>query len=323
MNRFVLAALLAGVADSFAPPNVAPRAPTALSAMPPLIIGPMLKKMKEEKAKKKMPMADASEAANEAPGLRVGKGAWKWPPMWPYDPKFFVTAKEFEASQQKEKQSQMTSALTGLTGLPTQNGFDESPAPGTVTIPEPIEEEEDWDPIKYWGEDMADVTSDMDPDAVEKLKTHYGFYLKDGMSILELGAAEESYLPDSIKPSRHGGIGANPTMMKKNPSLTDSLVVDLNKVVEGRDVDNDDFRRLAQEPFDAVIMTNTIEFLTNPREVFRSAWYLLKPGGQMIVAFSSKAATQGKYPDATTKMWIDFNDDQHMWMTVSIKSAKE
>ena len=89
------------------------------------------------------------------------------------------------------------------------------------------------------------------------------------------------------------------------------------------DVDNDDFRRLAQEPFDVVLMANTIDFLTNPREVFRSAWYLLKPGGQMLVAFSSKAATQGKYPDAVTKMWTDFNDDQHMWMTVRSKSENE
>ena len=319
MNRFVLAALFAGAVDAFAPPKAAPRVSTTLSAMPPLIIGPMLKKMKEEKEKKKMPMADATEAANEAPGLKVGKGAWKWPAMWPYDASFFVTSKEFQVSQQKKQQSQMKDALTGMAGIPNKNGFDPNGA-NTLAVPDAAEkgeeQEETFDPLKYWGEDKADATTDMDADAVEKLKAHYEFYLNDGCSILELGAAENSYLPDSIKPSRHVGVGANPVMMKKNPSLTDTLVVDLNKVVDGRDVDNDDFRRLAQEPFDVVRMTNTIEFLTRPREVFRSAWYLLKPGGQMIVAFSTKAASLKKHPDATTKMWLDFNDDQHVWMTV-------
>ena len=317
ISRLVLAALVAGAAESFNHQRAATRSSTSLSAMPPLIIGPMLKKMKEEKEKKKMPMADPSEAANESEGLRVGASAWKWPPLWPYDSSFFVTTKSFEETQQKKQMSQMTSALTGIAQMPTnENGLQ----PGVnATAVNGDEEKEEWDPLKYWGEDQAQVTTDMDPDAVAKLKKHYEFYLRDGISILELGAAEESYLPDSIKPSRHVGVSANPVMMKRNPSLTETLVVDLNKVVEGRDVDNDDFRRLAQEPFDAVLLTNTVDFLTHPREVFRSAWYLLKPGGQMIVAFSGKEATKGKFSEATTKMWVDFNDDQHMWMTVSIQ----
>ena len=317
----VLATLLASGAESFVtcPHTQHCSSTTSLSALPPpLIIGPMLKKMQEDKMKKKMPMADPSEAANEAPGLRVGATAWKWPPIWPYDAGFFVTAKSFEQSQQKKQMSQMTSTLTGIAQIPkSDQGMVGANATALTNGAADTKDAQDvFNPLKYWGEDVAQVTTDMDPDAVAKLKAHYDFYLKDGISILELGAAEDSYLPDSIKPSRHVGVGANPVMMKKNPSLTETLVVDLNKVVEGRDVDNDDFRRLAQEPFDAVIMANTVDFLTSPREVFRSAWYLLKPGGQMIVAFSGKEGTKGKFPDATTKMWNDFNDDQHLWMTV-------
>eukprot|EP00977_Amphora_coffeiformis_P007380 scaffold1595_cov171-Amphora_coffeaeformis.AAC.21 len=329
MNRLLLVTFLASGAESFVTRPQTQTFPsstttttttTSLSALPPpLIIGPMLKKMKEENQKKKMPMADPSEAANEAPGLRVGATAWKWPPIWPYDAEFFVTAKSFEAAQQKKQMSQMTSALTGIAQIPTSdNGLASPNATALTNGAAATQDAQDvLDPLKYWGQDVAQVTTDMDPDAVARLKAHYEFYLQDGISILELGAAEDSYLPDSIKPSRHVGVGANPIMMKKNPSLTETLVVNLNKVVEGRDVDNDDFRRLAQEPFDAVIMANTVDFLTSPREVFRSAWYLLKPGGQMIVAFSGKDGTKDKFPDATTKMWNDFNDDQHLWMTGS------
>lgn len=89
------------------------------------------------------------------------------------------------------------------------------------------------------------------------------------MSILELGAAENSYLPDGLKTSRHLGVGLNQKLMDENPALTETMITNLNQVVEERDVDDDNFRLLAQEPFDAVIMANTVEYLTNPREVLR------------------------------------------------------
>ena len=99
--------------------------------------------------------------------------------------------------------------------------------------------------------------------------SHYAFYLEDDVSILELGAAENSYLPPSLKTSRHVGVGLNQKMMDMNPALTESMIVDLNTVIEDADVDDNNFRKLAENPFDAVIMANTVEFLTHPREVLR------------------------------------------------------
>jgi hypothetical protein len=89
------------------------------------------------------------------------------------------------------------------------------------------------------------------------------------MSVLELGAAEQSYLPEGLKLSRHVGVGANQKLMNQNPSLSENIVADLNDVIPDRDVNSDELRRLATEPFDAIIMANTADFLTNPREVFR------------------------------------------------------
>lgn len=99
--------------------------------------------------------------------------------------------------------------------------------------------------------------------------SHYSFYLKDGMSVLELGAAEESYLPEGLKLSRHVGVGASKNLMNKNSALTESMVVDLNDVEAEKGVNSDELRRLASEPFDVIISANTIDFLTNPREVFK------------------------------------------------------
>jgi hypothetical protein len=137
------------------------------------------------------------------------------------------------------------------------------------------------------------------------------------MSILEFGAAENSYLPDDTKPSRHVGVGLSTKLMEENPSLTEKMEVNLNQVVEEETVDSDELRKLSAEPFDAIIMTNTIDFLTHPREVYRTAWELLKPGGIMIVSFSSQKAYPEKFQRAQTKMWRDFNDDQHMYIAGS------
>jgi len=96
---------------------------------------------------------------------------------------------------------------------------------------------------------------------------HYSYYLEDGMDILELGAAEESYLPENIKLNRLLGVGLSPELMEQNPSLTERMVIDLNKV--SLDVGVEELESLGSDSFDAILMANTIDFLTDPKEVFR------------------------------------------------------
>jgi len=272
---------------------------TSLNAMPPLLIGPMLKKMREEKAKKNAPMATEEDLRGQAPGLRVGASTWKWPPIWPYDQNFFTPKADIpQAPAGPNPMAQM------MTGAPMP------PTPQVVEV-------EKLDPIQYWQVEKADVKTEMDADAVERLTSHYDFYLKDGMSVLELGAAENSYLPENLKLSRHVGVGLNDKLMDENPSLTEKVIVDLNNVVKDGDVDSDELRRLGEQPFDAIIMANTADFLMYPREVFKSVWLLLKPGGVCINAFSSNKAFGDKFTRAQTRMWQDYNDDQHMWVAGS------
>jgi len=274
------------------------QADTSLNALPPLIIGPMLKKMKEEKAKKNAPMATESDSKGQAPGLRVGGSTWKWPPVWPYDQNFFTPPEDIPKG--------------GPQGNPMAQMMTGGPAPPT---PQLIEVEK-LDVVQYWQVEQAGVKTEMDEEAAERLTKHYEFYLKDGMSVLELGAAEESYLPKNLKLARHVGVGLSDKLMDENPSLTEKLSVDLNKVVKDGDVDSDELRKLAEEPFDVIIMANTAEYLMHPREVFKSIWLLLKPGGECLNAFCTKTAFD-KFQRAQTRMWRDYNDDQHMWVAGS------
>lgn len=271
----------------------------SLNAMPPLIIGPWLRKMKEEKAKKRAPMATEQDLKGEAPGLRVGASTWKWPPVWPYDQDFF-TPKE-DIPKTPAGPNPMAQMMSG------------APMPPT---PQLIEVEK-LDAVQYWQVEKADVRTEMDEDSVERLTRHYDFYLKDGMSVLELGAAEKSYLPENLNLARHVGVGLNDKLMEENPSLTEKVIVDLNKVLQDGDVDSDELRLLKEEPFDVIIMANTADYLMHPREVFKSVWLLLKPGGTCINAFSTNKAFGDKFTRAQTRMWQDYNDDQHMWVAGS------
>ena len=110
------------------------------------------------------------------------------------------------------------------------------------------------------------------------MKSHYSFYLTNSMSILEFGAADQSYLPSNLQLKQHVGIGAIQEQMDMNPSLTSSMVLDLNDVVDdvGLRGEEELMRTLQmkngedeEKGFDAIIMANTIDFLVSPREVFK------------------------------------------------------
>jgi hypothetical protein len=89
------------------------------------------------------------------------------------------------------------------------------------------------------------------------------------MTVLELGAAEDSYLPDGLKLARLVGVGASKSAMAQNAALTESMVVNLNDVVPEEGINSDDLKKLASVQFDAIIMANTVDFLTSPRELYK------------------------------------------------------
>ena len=68
--------------------------------------------------------------------------------------------------------------------------------------------------------------------------------------------------------------------------------------------------------YDVVVVTDGIESLTNPRDVFREIWRVMKPGGRCLVCFSSKPS---KLPLRTSpvKMWTTMTNEQKIWIVGS------
>jgi len=135
----------------FTTPGVKPIQLQTVSSTQLHIIGPMIRKMKEEQAKKKMPMASDNERMVEAPGLRVGSGAWKWPPVWPYTSTDFIPKEDIVEPK--------AAPVAGLLA-------------GNLPNPGEIEEEETnaLDVLNYWGVEKADVKTEIDTESAQKLK---------------------------------------------------------------------------------------------------------------------------------------------------------
>lgn len=151
------------IASAFQPIKLGQRhvSSTELNVMPPMIISGAIKKYRDEQEKKRMPMASREEAKEEAPGLRVGASVWKWPPVWPYDKEFFMATEDIP--QKQVSMNEMASMFSGIQQSPEQL------AAQADATSEP-EDDTKLDVLKYWAEEKADVRTEMDAEAVEKLK---------------------------------------------------------------------------------------------------------------------------------------------------------
>lgn len=268
---------------------------------PVFIIGPMIRRIRAANEKKNQPLTTEEEAAAEAPGLKIGTGVWKWPPVWPYAEDFFYRPQEEPPNNPAA--AALMSGGNGPGGLPDPATLMEDAANRKL------------DTVEFWSETKKNEVTVMDEEAVTALKNHYSFYLRDGMSVLELGAAENSYLPENLRLSRHVGVGLNQELMDQNKALTEPpVVMDLADVTDDEMGLRNEGRLGDADTYDAILFTNTLEFLTKPREVMKSCWRLLKPGGIVLVAFLDREALKDSFGEAQTKMWRNYNDDQHMWM---------
>ena len=141
------------------------------------IIGPLIRKMRGDSDAKNMPMSSLDEARLEAPGLRVGKDAWKWPPVWPYDTNFFKRDSELMAEKEAKKDMNPMSALMGGGAAEAlKGGMESGSADGAEAngVKSSVEEEESgdggitFDSLKYWN-DNENVKTELDERVVEKI----------------------------------------------------------------------------------------------------------------------------------------------------------
>ena len=155
----------------------------------------------------------------------------------------------------------------------------------------PFEREDDAADAAFY--QLPRLVNHLDGAAMQRVTDIYARFLRPGNSILDLMSSWNSHLPESIQNIDVVGVGLNREEMERNERVSEVVVHDLNRAP-----------RLPFERarFDNVICTVSVEYLTNPTEVFTEVARVLKPGGHFVVTFSERW-----FPPKVVALWRDLH----------------
>ncbi|MBF0264344.1 MAG: methyltransferase domain-containing protein [Gammaproteobacteria bacterium] len=115
------------------------------------------------------------------------------------------------------------------------------------------------------------------------------FLCKDN-KVLDLMAADKSYLPENI-PLDITGLGVKKQDLENNKRLSQGIIYDVNKCQT---------LPFNSNTFDMVVCTFAIEYMTSPIELFIDVARILKSGGHFCIGFSNRF-----YQQKAVKIWRD------------------
>jgi SAM-dependent methyltransferase len=126
----------------------------------------------------------------------------------------------------------------------------------------------------------------------------YAERLQLGMRVLDLMSSYESHLPPSLTGIQLTGLGLNLEEMQANPALNQCVVHDLN---------HDPALPFADDSFDTIICTASVEYLTSPFDVMRELARVVKPGGNVMFTFADRW-----FPPKAIHLWGEVHAFERM-----------
>jgi SAM-dependent methyltransferase len=143
----------------------------------------------------------------------------------------------------------------------------------------------------------------IDEAAIATVKQFFRDVLPAHGVVLDLLSSWRSHWPEGFPKQRLVGLGLNAEEMLDNPDLDDYIVHDVNANPR---------LPFETDTFDAVAITVSIQYLTQPLEVFREVHRILKPGGPFVVIFSNRM-----FPTKAVAIWRMLDDQQHLDLVAS------
>lgn len=162
-----------------------------------------------------------------------------------------------------------------------------------------LRDDEDPDTVFY---EKPRLVGHLDSQASAHLAALYGGLVAPGARVLDLMSSYQSHLPPGLNPARVVGLGLNQAEMEANPQVGRALVHDLNQ---------EPCLPFADESFEAVICTASVEYLSQPREVFSEAARVLTPGGVLAVAFANRF-----FPPKAVHLWKELHDFEKLGLVL-------
>lgn len=127
--------------------------------------------------------------------------------------------------------------------------------------------------------DSPRFVTHVDDGFIQQLTDLYRERLKPNTHILDLMSSWVSHLPDDVQFAHIEGHGLNAEELDRNPRLDHYFVQNLNQ---------DPKLPLADQAFDAVLNTVSVQYLQYPEAIFSEIYRILKPGGIAIISFSNR-----------------------------------
>ena len=116
--------------------------------------------------------------------------------------------------------------------------------------------------------------------------------------VLDLLSSWRSHWPEGLPKQHMVGLGLNAEEMADNPDLDEYVVHNVNM---------DPQLPFETDTFDAVVLTVSIQYITQPIAVFQEVWRILRPGGPFVVIFSNRM-----FPTKAVAIWRMLDDQKHV-----------
>ena len=134
----------------------------------------------------------------------------------------------------------------------------------------------------------------IDDAAINELGKYLFDQLPEGATILDLMSSWRSHIPGNIVIGEVYGLGMNSEEMSNNPQLDHWIVKDINK---------DPQLPYEENLFDTVMVVVSVQYITDPIEIFKEVNRVLKKNGKFHVVYSNRM-----FPTKATKIWKVFDD---------------
>jgi len=144
------------------------------------------------------------------------------------------------------------------------------------------------------------MVNHLDETALQQVRLLYKELIPKNADILDLMSSMNSHLPDGIESKSVTGLGMNQQELDANAALDSRVLHDLNDVSTLPFADNS---------FDVVLCTVSVEYLIRPLEVFKEIGRILKPGGKLITSFSNRW-----FPTKAIQIWPFLHEFERMGM---------
>lgn len=142
---------------------------------------------------------------------------------------------------------------------------------------------------------------------IEQLTDLYRQRLQPHSRIFDMMSSWVSHLPEEMEFEYVEGHGLNEDELARNPRLDHYFVQNLNQK---------QILPLADQSFDAVLNTVSVQYLQRPEAVFAEIYRVLKPGGIAIVSFSNRMFYQ-----KAIQAWRDGSESDRVELVKSYFNA--